>query len=247
MKRAIILAAGIGKRLEGHSKDLPKCLLRFNETTLLERHLGNLLDFGINEIYVVTGYKSQDIEQVISGTEACRITQTIFNPRYSKGSHISLLSGLAFSRAGSDFILMDADVLYDKEILSRLIYTNHRNCFLLDKDFIPGDEPVKLCIKDDRIVEFRKLIDRNLQCDFQGESVGFFRFSSEIADKMIDSINIYIERGDEDSPYEEIIRDILLENPDDFGFEDITGLPWIEIDFREDVQRAQLEILPLID
>ena len=163
------------------------------------------------------------------------------------GSHISLLSGLAFSRAGSDFILMDADVLYDKEILSRLIYTNHRNCFLLDKDFIPGDEPVKLCIKDDRIVEFRKLIDRNLQCDFQGESVGFFRFSSEIADKMIDSINIYIERGDEDSPYEEIIRDILLENPDDFGFEDITGLPWIEIDFREDVQRAQLEILPLID
>lgn len=175
MTHAIILAAGIGKRLEGHSKDLPKCLLRFNGTTLLERHLSNLLEFGISEIYVVTGFKSQDIEQLISGTEAGRITQIIFNPRYNKGSHISLLRGLDHSRAESDFILMDADVLYDKKILSRLINSDHRNCFLLDKDFIPGDEPVKLCIKNDRIVEFRKLIDRNLQCDFQGESVGFFQ------------------------------------------------------------------------
>lgn len=82
---------------------------------------------------------------------------------------------------------------------------------------------------------------------FRENQWGFFRFSSEIADKIIDNINHYIERGDEDSPYEEIIRDLLLENPDDFGFEDITGLPWIEIDFREDVQRAQLEILPLIE
>ena len=247
MTYAIILAAGIGKRLEGNAGELPKCLLRFNGTTLLERHLSNLLEFGINEIYVVTGYQSQDIEQVIYASDAGRITQPIFNPRYNKGSHISLLTGLARERDKSDFILMDADVLYDKEILSRLINSSHRNCFLLDKDYIPGDEPVKLCIRDGRIVEFRKLLDCNLQCDFQGESVGFFRFSPEIADKIVDNINLYLERGDDDSPYEEIIRDLLLENPNDFGFEDITGLPWIEIDFMEDIKRAKLEILPLIE
>ena len=56
----------------------------------------------------------------------------------------------------------------------------------------------------------------------------------------------YLKRGEDKQPYEECIRDLLLSNPDSFGFEDITGLKWIEIDFPEDVDKAEKNILPEI-
>jgi len=166
------------------------------------------------------------------------------NPDYHKGSIISMLIGLQALANEPDFLLMDADVLYDYRILGRLLNTQHQNCFLLDRDFERGDEPVKLCVRDGQLIEFRKKIDDNLKFDYQGESVGFFRFNNETAAKLIQSANTYLARGEDTQPYEECIRELLLMDPDSFGFEDITGLEWIEIDFPEDINRANNEILP---
>lgn len=247
MLDAIILAAGMGKRLENSENNLPKCLLEFNGITLLERHLENLLKLDIGQIHVVTGYQSDKLLTVISESKARNITRHVVNPAYDKGSHISLLYGLNSLNTDKDFILMDADVLYDFNILARLFTTSHINCFLLDRDFIPGEEPVKLCVKNDVLIEFRKQIDPGLQFDIQGESVGFFRFSGEIADKLRNGTELYLNQGKDDIPYEEVIRDLLLHSPDEFGYEDITGLAWIEIDYPEDIKRARTEILPLIE
>ena len=74
---------------------------------------------------------------------------------------------------------MDADVLYDHNILGRLINSDKENVFLLDQDFEMGEEPVKLCVRNgSHLVEFRKQLDENLTFDFMGESVGFFKFTS---------------------------------------------------------------------
>jgi choline kinase len=83
--------------------------------------------------------------------------------------------------------------------------------------------------------------------DFAGESVGFFRFDNAIARQLASRTEQYINNGLHHQPYEEVIRDLLLETPEIFGYEDITGLPWIEIDFPQDIQRAQNEILPQIE
>ncbi len=63
---------------------------------------------------------------------------------------------------------------------------------------------------------------------------------------MIDKIDDYLKLDDASIPYEEAIRDCLLEAPEKFSVEDITSLAWIEIDFPEDITRAQNEILPNI-
>ncbi len=63
---------------------------------------------------------------------------------------------------------------------------------------------------------------------------------------MIKHARSYLEQNNDNAPYEEIIRDLLLEQPESFGFEDVTGLKWIEIDFPEDIKRANTEILPYI-
>lgn len=241
--QAIILAAGVGQRLGSHSEDKPKSLLTFDGISLLQRHLHILNHYHISNIIVVTGYQSDQVKNEIENSSVAEITTTVDNPDYEQGSFISMLIGLEKLAGKENFLLMDADVLYDHNLINRLINSKINNCFLLDKDFVAGDEPVKLCIRDGKIVEFRKLIDKNLSFDYQGESVGFFRFTFETALELKRHSWTYLENNKNDTPYEEVIRDLLLENPDKFGFEDITGLKWIEIDFPEDIERANSEIL----
>ena len=108
-------------------------------------------------------------------------------------------------------LLMDADVLYDEDMLDRLINSPHPNCFLLERAFDPGDEPVKSCIRSGEIVEFRKWL--SAEFDFCGESFGFFKLSTEVAKKIIVQTEHYWRQDRRQEPYEEVIRDVLLTSP----------------------------------
>ena len=238
-----MLAAGIGKRLGADAAGRPKCLVELGGESLLRRHLQILQEYPIAQVYIVTGYRQDEIIKELSGINSSLTVQTIFNPDFNSGSIVSLGCATDVLCSGDDIILMDADVLYDKAILHRLITTNVPNCFLLDREFEPGDEPVKLCVRGDRLTDFRKFITPDVKFDFQGESVGFFRFTPEVAAHLAQRSREYIDQKRRDEPYEEAIRDLLIAEPDLFGYEDITGLPWIEIDFPEDIRRAENEIL----
>ncbi|MEH2247913.1 phosphocholine cytidylyltransferase family protein [Nostoc sp.] len=245
--KAIILAAGVGRRLGKDGEIQPKCLLKFNGKSLLERHLNNLCYYQIDEVVIAVGYQAQRIQEEIKALGAENWVSTVYNPDYTKGSVISLWTVRQHLVAGDDILLMDADVLCDRRIIERLVKTNIANSFLLDRDFEPGDEPVKLCVRDNYLVEFRKQVAPGLAYDFVSESVGFFRFESPVAHRLATRTEKYVADGLDNEPYEEAIRDLLLETPETFGYEDITGLPWLEIDFPQDIQRAQNDILPQIE
>ncbi len=243
--KAIILAAGIGNRLGDLSGDKPKSLLEFEGKSLLKRHIEILEANKINEITIVTGYQS---EMIMSHLEDSAVSiKYVYNERYTEGSIISLGCAHEILFNEAEFILMDADVLYDQEMIRRLANTEINNCLLMDKDFIPGDEPVKICVDNNgSINEFRKQIADDLEYNTQGESVGFFKFTKLIGTSLLGRIDDYLSKGENDTPYEEAIRDLLLTYPEQFGYEDVTGVPWIEIDFPEDIKRAQEEILPAL-
>ena len=140
---------------------------------------------------------------------------------------------------------MDGDVLYDDRILGCLLDSGHENCLLLDRDFTPGEEPVKVAVRNDVIVDFGKKIGTGF--DFCGESVGFFWLSASMAKAIIARIQSYLEQGHRDIPYEDAIRDVMgAPSGNGFSFEDITGLPWIEIDYTSDIEQANSLILPRI-
>jgi choline kinase len=241
--KAIILAAGIGNRLGDLSDNKPKSLLEFEGKSLLKRHIEILLANQINEITIVTGYKSEMIMSHLEGSPTP--INTIYNDRYVEGSIISLGCAHEVLFNESEFILMDADVLYDQEMIRRLVKTEIKNCLLLDRNFAAGDEPVKICVdKNGTINEFRKQISDDLEYDIQGESVGFFKFTKLIGASLLGRINDYQSKGENNTPYEEAIRDLLLTYPEQFGYEDITDVPWIEIDFPKDIERAKNDILP---
>jgi len=241
--KAIILAAGIGNRLGKYSNNKPKGLLEFNKKSLLQRHIEILKAKNINDIIIVTGFQSQMIVEHFN--DSLVSIHYIYNERYTEGSMLSLGCAREILLNESEIILMDADVLYDDEIISRLINSKFKNCLLLDRNFIDGDEPVKICVnKNGNINEFRKKIPGEHEYDFKGESVGFFKFDNSTGKNLVSLIDDYIAEDKNDAPYEEVIRDLLLRDPDKFGFEDISGIPWIEIDFPEDIEHAIKKILP---
>ncbi len=240
---AIILAAGRGKRLAGHNPDgHPKCLMEFGGRSLLARHLDLLYGFGVRSADLVVGYEADRIIEHVATLRSRPDVAYHFNPRYEQGSVISLWAAADTLNAGEPSLVMDADVLYHPAILQRLVETSVENCYLLDRDFLPGDEPVKIALRNGQMVEFRKQLAPDLQYDTLGESVGFFRFGPDCAA----AIARQCARYDAEGPHEEALRDVLLARPGDFGFEDVSGLPWIEIDFPEDVVRAAEEVLPAI-
>jgi choline kinase len=242
--KAIMLAAGVGRRLYGDDDSQPpKALLRFAGKSLLERHVEILRSVGIDEMVVVVGFRKEAIEEDIDRIGAADFVRTVENPEFREGPVISLWAAREEMRAGDSILFMDADVLYHRSLIDRLVETTTENCFLLDRNFEVGEDPVRLCIRDDVPVDFGKMIEG--QFDVVGEWPGFLRLSPDMARRVADETQTYVDRGKRTNTYEEAVRDVLLAAPSgSFGFVDITGIPWIEIDFPSDLLRAQRLVMP---
>lgn len=244
---AVILAAGVGRRLAPIIGGEPKCLLSFGGASLLERQLAMLAEAAVERLTLVTGSGAGQVERALR-VLAPRVAPdlavtTVFNPDFRLGSVLSCLAAAPALESGEEILLMDADVLCDARMVERLIASAHGNCFLLDRDFMPGDEPVKLCVRAGRLVEFAKRLPEDLVYDAIGESVGFFRLAPAMAASLARQCRQYKRRRDVEAPHEHALRDLLLAQPQAFGYEDVTGLAWIEIDFPEDVTRANSQVL----
>ncbi len=170
---------------------------------------------------------------------------SVYNPDFERGNIVTLWRMRERLMAGGEVLLMDADVLYDHRIMQRLVDSAHENCLLLDRNIEPGDEPVKVCVRDRRIVEFGKRIQARLLYDYHGESVGFFKLGEDVVRELAATAQAYVDAGNLDAFYEDALRDLLLADTGErFGVEDISGLPWIEIDYMDDIARAQRDVLP---
>jgi choline kinase len=246
--RAIILAAGRGMRLRQlEDEHFPKCLLRFGGMSLIERHLRLLKAEGVDEIVLALGFRHDLVVDELDRLQWQPRPQIVLNPQFELGSVLTVHTVADAMTRGGDVLLMDADVLYDARIAKALVAGSRPvNRLLIDREFEAGDEPVKVCVRDGVPIEFRKVIGSGLPFDTVGESVGFFRFDEGGARRLAVLAEGYAVRGQGHLPHEEAMRDMLLERSQVVEVADVTGAPWIEIDFPRDVIRATEEILPML-
>ena len=240
--KVILLAAGVGRRLDSPDAR-PKALLQIGDRSLLERHMEILRSLDLTDVSIVVGHRAELIAEEIARIGLSDSVRLIENPHYREGSVVSLCAARDVLASGDSVVFMDADVLYDYRVMARLLESPLANCFLLDRNIEPGDEPVKICVRDDVIVDFRK--KPQFSYDWHGEWIGFVRFSAPIALELAGRVADYVGGNRRLIEYEEPMRDMILAHPPGtFGFEDITGLPWIEIDFPKDLQDARNIVLP---
>ena len=145
---AVMLAAGVGTRLFGeHHSEPPKALLRFDGKSLLHRHIEILRENGVDRLVLVVGYRAEELMAEVEAVGSRDYVRAITNPEFEGGPVISLWTAREVLRSGDDILFMDADVLYHRRVLERLIRSPHANCFLLDRGLEPGEDPVRLCIQ----------------------------------------------------------------------------------------------------
>jgi len=244
----IMLAAGMGNRLSGDRPNFPpKCLLEISGKSLLARHLDILENSRtVSAMTLVVGYESAQIEDHIASLETDLKIQFVRNDQFDRGSNLSLWHASEQLNSGDPVLFMDADVLYSPSILTNLVSPTERSVVPYDSSAELGDEPVKVCFMNGRIVDFGKEVTESY--DRVGEWPGFMRFSPETAASIANKLRHRIENGHNNEPYEDVFRDVILSAPDGaFEFYDIAGLPWIEIDFPEDLVRAERVIAPQLD
>ena len=244
---AVIYAAGVGRRLEQQFGDMPKILLEFGGRSLLEWHVIRLIECRVVSLHLVLGYQDRLVQQAIEELKkhyALPVTHQV-NERFEEGSLLSLIASLpTLEQIKGPGLLMDGDVLYPAVLLRRLIHSPHPTALLIDRNYSDADDdPVLVPIRRGRPIDFVKRWRG--EADQTGESVGFFKLFEEDMVRLIGLARKQEPEGDVAASYDDLIRELVQAGR--FGHEDVTGLPWTEIDFPTDVERARREIMPAIE
>lgn len=228
--RAIILAAGVGRRLGDSVTEHPKCLLLLDGRTLLDRMLDALAAVGVRETVVVVGHLAAQVEAALAGRAG---VTTRFNPDYRKGAILSLWA--AREALEGNVLVMDADVLFPTALLRRLVESPHGNCFLLDPRAASDGEAQMLTALRGRVTNIRRGVTG--EYDLAGESIGFLKLDAVGAAALRALLAGALAGGQDGIEHEEVYPALMRECV--IGYERVDDLPWLEIDFPEDVAAAR--------
>ena len=236
IKSALILSAGKGSRLLPLTAERPKCLLELSGRTLLEWQLDALYEAGIEDMIVVTGFRSDLVEAVIAarGDERGRIT-TVFNPFYHVADNLGSV-WMAREAFGRDCLLLNGDTLVPPALVERLIAApDSPVCVAVDeKDSYDADD-MKVLRDGDRLVR----IDKGLAAGgYNAESIGLLRFIGEGRIAFLDAVERIMRTSEGTAQFYLRVIDRLA----DTGIVatcSVAGLEWAEVDYPADYEAAQ--------
>jgi choline kinase len=235
--RAILLAAGTGRRLQ---RPLPKCLVDIGGMTLLSRTLRALAAVEVIEVCIVVGYRHDLIAAELDRCPSPVPMVCVRNEAYLRGSVRSLWA--AREVMTDEVLVMDADVLFPVHLLRRLVQSLHRNCVLGDPRSSFTGEEMMLTVHDDRIWDITRGVHEAAQV--LGEGVGFYKLDRIAAHTLRRLLDEWVASGRDHEEYEEVFRALFKSCV--FGYELVGDLPWTEIDFPEDIDKAEQSVWPRI-
>lgn len=237
IKKAVILAAGMGQRLRNVMSDMPKGFIQFGKNPIIEESIDKLLSFGIENIIIVTGYLSNYYEELADRYPSIHIVK---NQKYSdSGSMYSLYC--AREHIDEDFLLLESDLIYEKKALKELLETSSDDVILVSGYTNAGDE-VFIETKDRNLVNMSK--EKNRLCNILGELVGISKVSLGLYREMIALCR------------DQFVNDLMLDYETD-GFvraargrdiycHKIDDLVWSEVDDQNHYHNAEEEVYPMI-
>jgi choline kinase len=239
---AIILAAGVARRLAPLTDTTHKCLLPVGGRPLLARMLDALAGAGIRETVIVVGHCADQVRERAGRRVGNMGIRYVDNPDYARGSVLSLYAARQF--LAEPTLVMDADVLFPRELLHRLLATPAPSALLVDRGFNDTGEEVKIYTRGERVIALGKKVVPPAW-DAVGEGVGFFKCGAEAGPEFVRMLARVIAEGSGIEEYEDALH--LLMARRHVGWVDVTGLPWTEIDFAEDLRRAETDVLPRVE
>lgn len=234
--KVIILAAGTSRRLDPLTKTIPKGLLHVGpEQSILEHQLECLWECSLHDIVLVVGHGYEHIQKRLGNA-----VSYIFNPIYYRTNSLYSFY-LAREETKDGFILINSDVLFHKDILKQLLTYPHADALSVDFGAKLNHEEMKVKVEGSRIVRISKDISPE---ESRGESLGLLKFGKEGARILSEQVGALVEKGIVNVWVPYAIDQLAPHHA--FHAVSTQGLPWIEIDTPEDLERARKTIYPLI-
>ena len=238
--KALILAAGFGKRLRPITNTIPKSMVEVNGTPLLVNALNNLTALGITEIGIVVGHMAEYIRSAIGSEFNGAVISYFENPRYLETNNIvSLYKAVDF--CDDDMLMLECDIYYHKEMLEKLM-NGEGECSILVSPFNPETmDGSVIRVEKDKALEL--ILGKWQGDDFAysqtRKTVNMYRFTKSFAAKYMPLIKWYVENMGEQSYYEKVLGSLLYLRECDVRIVEVPESMWCEVDDAEDLARAR--------
>jgi Predicted sugar nucleotidyltransferases len=241
--KAIILAAGSGRRLYPYTKHIPKCLLDIGGETILEHQVNHIRNCGINEVVIVVGFEFEKVENFLRNYDGLGMQiKTLYNPFYqTTNSLISLW--IARSEMDEDIVIINGDDVFEFDVIDQVLREREEKiCLPIKKKLSYEEEDMKVVIQRGRITE----IGKTLASHPSAESVGIRVFR----DTGVELIKRAIEEemrtdGAERKWYVSAIK-TLIKKGYRVKYIDIKNFFWMDVDYPSDLFRARFNSNKLI-
>jgi choline kinase len=240
--QAIILAAGLSKRLRPLTDSTPKCLLKVGGKTLLEMTIDNILKNGVDEFIMVTGYRENMIKEFAASKYPKLNIRYLTNSDYENNNN-SFSLWMTKNYVTGDTLLLDSDILFDYRIISKLLGSPYNNSLAVNSNHSLGDEEIKVIIDSANKIEH---IGKHLDpAESYGESIGIERFSADFFEKLGEVLERKIVRENNVNEFYEASFQELYDSGNAMYAVDVSEYKSMEIDFPEDLKRANEEVKDL--
>lgn len=241
--QAIILAAGMGRRLGEYTRDNTKCMLPVNGERLIDRVLGQLSQLGLSRVVIVVGYKGQNLIDYIGHRYDDRLNiEYVNNPVYDKTNNIYSLSLAKDKLQEDDTLLIESDLIFDDSLFRMILDNPYPNLALVDKYETWMDGTMVRIDEDNNIVNFiPKKAFKYKDVDSYYKTVNIYKFSREFSqNKYVPFLDAYSKALGNNEYYEQVLRVItLIDNAELKALPITNGAKWYEIDDVQDLDIAE--------
>lgn len=240
--QAIILAAGMGRRLGEYTKDNTKCMLSINGEKLIDRTLAILSNLNVTKVIIVIGYKGENLKKYIGNRyHGLLDIKYVNNPIYDKTNNIYSLSLAKEEMIKDDTLLFESDIIYDESIVKKLLDNTWPNLALVAKWEYWMDGTVVKIDNENNILSFVSKDMFNFHdTDDYYKTINIYKFSKEFArNKYIPFLNAYCQAWGNNEYYEQVLKVLTFLNRTDLKALPISDEKWYEIDDIQDLDIAE--------
>ena len=239
--QAIILAAGMGKRLGEYTQNNTKCMVEVNGVKLIDRVFKQLATLPISRVVMVIGYEGEKLRNYLGDEKEGLRIDYVENSVYNKTNNIYSLWLAKQQLQEDDTLLIESDLIFDDQMLPLICNHPEPNLALVAK-YEPWMDGTMVLIDDDRnIVNFvSKAAFDYSQIDKYFKTVNVYKFSRDFSrQKYVPFLEAYTKSVGNNEYYENVLRIISFLNSHDLKALPIQGLKWYEIDDKQDLDIAE--------
>lgn len=235
--KAIILAAGMASRLRPLTLHTPKSLLTIDGKSLLQRSMDALIQNGIKDFVIVTGYLHEKIEAFVKEQYADTISvKFIYNNVYDSTNNIYSLWLARPEAEGEDFLLLDSDLLYDPQIITEVMANKAANVLTLIKHDL-GEEEMKVVTDADGVI--KEISKTCSPSDAAGESLGIEKIGKEYSAALYKELEVMMNTEHLENKFYELAFERLIPQGHTYNVLDVSHLFSCELDTVEDFENAK--------